>query len=151
MKTLIVFLLDREMLLCRCLVIVMGILKRFNSFYKRDVMNKFMLLLSLVFLLLVFTGCSKQEGPAERAGKKIDESIESSKGAIDRAIEKAAEKIEEIKDTSEDSAEQAGKKIDEAVEDLKDSASEAYEEVVEKMDEVGETLKEKADAASGGY
>ncbi|MBX3639629.1 MAG: hypothetical protein KF888_03820 [Nitrosomonas sp.] len=120
-------------------------------FYRRYVMNKLTLLLSLIFLSLVFTGCSKQEGPAEKTGKKIDESIESSKEAIDGVIEKATRKIEEIKDASEGPAEAAGKEIDEAVEDLKSSASEAYEDAAEEMDKAGETLKEKADAARGGY
>ena len=53
-------------------------------------------------IIVSFTAC-KKEGPAERAGKKIDETVE-----------KAGEKIEE-------SAEKAGDKIEEAGEKVKES------------------------------
>jgi outer membrane murein-binding lipoprotein Lpp len=54
-------------------------------------------------LLAVLAGCQKQEGPAETAGKKIDQTVE-----------KAGEKIEEVK-------EKAGEKIEEAGKAMKDS------------------------------
>jgi PBP1b-binding outer membrane lipoprotein LpoB len=54
-------------------------------------------------LLVVLSGCQKQEGPAETAGKKIDQTVE-----------KAGEKIEEVK-------EKAGEKIEEAGKAMKDS------------------------------
>jgi PBP1b-binding outer membrane lipoprotein LpoB len=114
-------------------------------------MNKLLFSLSLIFLSLVFTGCSKQEGPAEQLGKKVDESIDGSKKAIDETIEKAARKIEEITGTAEGPAEQAGKEIDEAVEDLKRSASDAYEDAEAGIDEASEALKEKSGATGGGY
>ena len=55
-------------------------------------------------LLAALAGCQKQEGPAETAGKKVDQ-----------AVEKAGEKIEEVK-------EKAGEKIEQAGQELKDSA-----------------------------
>lgn len=55
-------------------------------------------------MLAVLSGCQKQEGPAETAGKKIDQ-----------AVEKAGEKIDEVK-------EKAGEKIEKAGEDLQDAA-----------------------------
>lgn len=54
-------------------------------------------------LLAALSGCQKQEGPAETAGKKIDQ-----------AVEKSAEKIDEVK-------EKAGEKIEKAGEDLQDA------------------------------
>jgi dsDNA-specific endonuclease/ATPase MutS2 len=119
-------------------------------FCGRCSMNKLLLSLSLVFLSLVVTGCSKQEGPAEQLGKKVDESIEGSKKAIDETIEKATKKIEELTADSKGPAEQAGKEIDEAVEDLKRSASDAYEDAEEEIDEASEALKEKSGATTGG-
>ena len=50
-------------------------------------MNKLILALSLLFLSLLFTGCSEQ-GPLEKTGEVIDESVESSKEATDEAIDK---------------------------------------------------------------
>lgn len=47
--------------------------------------------LAMTVLLVGLSGCMKQEGPAERAGKKIDKTIE--KGG--QEIEKAGKKIQE--------------------------------------------------------
>ncbi len=84
-------------------------------------MNKLFFLLSLIVLTTLFTGCSKKEGPAEQMGKKIDESVESSKKATGEAAEKTTKKIEEIGDISKGPAERAGERIDETVERLKDT------------------------------
>jgi len=59
---------------------------------------------ALTALLAALSGCQKQEGPAETAGKKVDQ-----------AVEKAGEKIEEVK-------EKAGEKIEQAGQELKDAA-----------------------------
>jgi len=42
-------------------------------------------------LLVGLSGCEKKEGPAERAGKEIDKTVESA----GKQIEKAGEKIQE--------------------------------------------------------
>ena len=42
-------------------------------------------------LLAGLSGCQKQEGPAEHAGKEIDKAI----GAVGQNIEKAGEKIQD--------------------------------------------------------
>ena len=42
-------------------------------------------------LLVGLSGCEKKEGPAERAGKEIDKTVDSA----GKQIEKAAEKIQE--------------------------------------------------------
>jgi len=39
-------------------------------------------------------GCQKQDGPAEQAGKKVDQAVEDAGKAIDNAVEKAGERIE---------------------------------------------------------
>lgn len=58
-------------------------------------------ILLLAFGLLASTGCVEKEGPAERAGKKID-----------NALDKAGDKIEKAGDKIEDAAEKVEKKID---------------------------------------
>lgn len=42
-------------------------------------------------LLVALSGCQKQEGPAERAGKSVDQTIEKA----GQQIEKAGEKIQD--------------------------------------------------------
>jgi len=44
------------------------------------------------------SGCTKKEGPMERAGKEIDKGAEKTGQQIDKAIEKTGEKIEEAGD-----------------------------------------------------
>ena len=68
------------------------------------------LLLITSITLAVFTfGCDSQ-GPAEKAGEKVDQSIESTKDAL----EEASDKI-----TGKGPVEKAGEKIDEALEPKK--------------------------------
>lgn len=47
--------------------------------------------LAMSLLLIGMSGCEKKEGPAERAGKQIDKSIESA----GKQLEKAGEKIQD--------------------------------------------------------
>ena len=54
-------------------------------------------------LLAALAGCQKKEGPAETAGKKIDQ-----------AVEKTGEKIEEAKEKVGEKIEQAGAKLKDA-------------------------------------
>jgi hypothetical protein len=52
--------------------------------------NVFMVLAAGV-LLAALTGCQKEEGPAERAGKAMDKAVENA----GQQIEKAGEKIQD--------------------------------------------------------
>ncbi len=47
--------------------------------------------LAVSMLLMGISGCLKQEGPAERAGKKIDKTVEQG----GEQVEKAGKKIQE--------------------------------------------------------
>ena len=57
------------------------------------------LIMMMVLLGAAVTGCESKEGPAERAGKQIDQATEQAGDTIDQAVEKAGEKIEETGDT----------------------------------------------------
>lgn len=59
---------------------------------------------------LMLSGCGPQEGPAERAGKKVDEGMESAK-------ETAGDAADAVKDTASDAADG----VKEAAEDVKDA------------------------------
>lgn len=53
-------------------------------------------------------GCPRQEGPAERAGKQVGESVGKAGRQVDEAVEATGKKIE-----------QAGEKIQDAARDAK--------------------------------
>ncbi|MGB3225088.1 MAG: hypothetical protein WBB23_20010 [Desulforhopalus sp.] len=72
---------------------------------RKNIIPTLLLIVSLSLTLLTF-GCESQ-GPAEKAGESIDESVESTKDAL----EEASDKI-----TGEGPAEEAGENIDEALE-----------------------------------
>lgn len=69
-------------------------------------MNKMTRALSTATLVLFGLGlgaCSK-EGPAERAGEKIDNAVEETSESIDSAIENTGDKIEDAADKMEEKA-----------------------------------------------
>jgi ElaB/YqjD/DUF883 family membrane-anchored ribosome-binding protein len=68
------------------------------------------ILISLA-LVLGMLGCDTQ-GPAEKVGEKIDQSVESAKDAVDEAGDQIAGK---------GPAEQIGEEVDEAVESVKET------------------------------
>ncbi len=53
--------------------------------------------------VLGLTAC-KQDGPAEKAGKKVDQAVEQSGKKIDQATEQAGKKIEQAKESIDDTA-----------------------------------------------
>ena len=55
-------------------------------------------------LLSTLLACQKQEGPAERAGKKIDRAVENAGQKIDQAVDKAGQKIEQAGERIQDAA-----------------------------------------------
>jgi len=58
----------------------------------------------LVFVIGV-SGCQKQEGPMEKAGKKVDESVEATKGAMKKTGQKVSEGAEQTKEAVKNAAE----------------------------------------------
>jgi hypothetical protein len=53
-------------------------------------------------LLASISGCQKQEGPLERAGKQVDEAVEQAGKDVDKAAEKAGEQVEKAGDSIRD-------------------------------------------------
>jgi hypothetical protein len=58
----------------------------------------------LVFVVAV-SGCQKEEGPMEKAGKKVDEGIQATTDAAKKAGEKVSEGAEKTKEAVKDVAE----------------------------------------------
>ncbi|GJL73618.1 MAG: hypothetical protein NMNS01_28170 [Nitrosomonas sp.] len=65
-------------------------------------MNKLILILSLVLLSFIIAGCEEQQGPAERAGESIDQSMQDAGDAMDAASEDIKDNIEDMGDEVED-------------------------------------------------
>jgi len=61
-------------------------------------------------LLAVLFGCQKQEGPAEKAGQKIDKAVEKAGEKIDQTTEKLGEKVEKAGENIQDAAKRNEKK-----------------------------------------
>ena len=65
---------------------------------KRSMVTFLTGILSVIVALMFFvtvSGCQKQEGTMEKAGKKVDESVEKTKDAMHDAAQKAEEKTKE--------------------------------------------------------
>ena len=60
--------------------------------------------LAMSAFLAVLPGCQKQEGPAERAGKAVDNAMEKTGNEVDKATEKVGEQIEKAGDSIQDAA-----------------------------------------------
>ena len=61
---------------------------------------------TLIVLLFAMAGC-EQEGPAEKAGENIDESIESMQESASEAGEKMGEELEKAGDELEEATDSA--------------------------------------------
>jgi hyperosmotically inducible periplasmic protein len=76
--------------------------------------------LALMVALALGGSACKEEGPAEKAGRKLDE-----------AIDDAADKL---RHGDEGAIEKAGRKIDEAVEDVEDEIEELREDAADAIE-----------------
>ncbi len=61
-------------------------------------LKKLLTIIVLILFVSAFTAC-ESKGPAEKAGEKIDETIEKTTDKADEAVEAIKEKAEEAKET----------------------------------------------------
>ncbi len=89
-------------------------------------------LAALMLGSLLVSGC-REEGAAEKAGRKVDEAVERLRHGDEGALEKAGRKVDEavdrLRDGDDTSLEKAGRKVDEAV----DGVGSAIEDLGEKI------------------
>ncbi len=78
---------------------------------KKKYIATLLFITTLALTLLTF-GCDSQ-GPAEKAGEKVDKGVESTQDAAGEAVDKI---------TGQGPAEKAGESIDETAEKMKESA-----------------------------
>lgn len=76
-----------------------------------------LIILTGLSVLLSFTAC-EDEGPAEKAGEKIDKMVEQSKESLEKAGDTMQEKAEEAGEKIEEGMKKTGEKIEEAGEQL---------------------------------
>ncbi|MDO9307481.1 MAG: hypothetical protein Q7V04_00305 [Deltaproteobacteria bacterium] len=69
----------------------------------RKIGAKLFVTLMVTILMAGVSGCKKQEGPLERAGKEIDRAAEKTGQQINKAVEKSGEKLEKAGDKIKDS------------------------------------------------
>ena len=81
--------------------------------------NIFPVIIALVFYVAV-SGCQKEEGTMENAGKKIDQGIEKTAEVIKQAGEKIGEGTEAVKDAGV----KVGEKVEEGWETTKEKSAE---------------------------
>ena len=70
------------------------------------------LIVALIFSVTV-SSCQKQEGTMEKAGKKVDESVEAAKDTAAKADKKIDESIDKAKEAMQDTAQKAEEKAKE--------------------------------------
>lgn len=60
--------------------------------------------LATTALLAALSGCQRQEGPAEQAGKEVDKAMEQTGEKVDSATEKLGEQVEKTGEKIQDAA-----------------------------------------------
>jgi hyperosmotically inducible protein len=87
-------------------------MKTTNEYQQKILANR---VLAIACLSAVFglTGC-EQEGPAEKAGEKVDRAAENAEQKIDQATEQAERKIEAAKESVTSKTQAVGKYVDDS-------------------------------------
>lgn len=89
---------------------------------KREVANRdirhISLLMALLALSVAATACERKEGPAERMGRAVDESIENLGDAADEAAGRLDGKEETTAEKMEDAANDLADEMEDAVEEV---------------------------------
>jgi vacuolar-type H+-ATPase subunit H len=113
-----------------------------KSFFQEIIMMIRYVAVTLTALALL-GGCQKKEdpsqaGPAERAGRKIDEATQQAGQKLDNATQQASQQLSEAaKDTSQ--------KLDKAADTASEKLNEATKEAGRKLERAGEKMQSAAD------
>lgn len=100
---------------------------------------------------LMSAGCSDDAGPAEEAGRELDEAVESAEDSMSRtqeeaeawaesASERAGEDMEEMRAEAEAAMEDMRESTEEALNDAEAELDEAEEEAKKAMEEMGHSM-----------
>lgn len=88
--------------------------------------------LLVVFMLASVLGLAacNQEGPAEKAGEKVDKAVATADKKIEQATEQANKKIEKVGDELSDKSKKSGESMDDAAITVKVKAAIANDPVI---------------------
>lgn len=113
-------------------------------------LHRHLLAASCLTALLGLSAC-QQEGPAEQAGKAVDQAAEKTQESVDQAIKKSDDYLERSTDSSKNTLENAGKKLDQAagraeqhLDNLKDSVLDKASDASASVDDAVITLAVKS-------
>jgi uncharacterized protein YceK len=113
-----------------------------NSFFQETMMMIRYVAVTLTALALL-GGCQKKDdpseaGPAERAGRKLDEATQQAGQKLDNAAQQANQQLSDAaKDTSQ--------KLDQAADKASEKLNEATKEAGRKLERAGEKMQTAAD------
>jgi phage-related minor tail protein len=93
-----------------------------------------LILTSSAVLLAAFISACDREGPAEQAGEKIDD-----------AVQTTGERIEEVGDSAAEATNRAGERIGETVEETRQRMDEAGESAAESVERAGDEVESATD------
>ncbi len=106
------------------------------------ILRGIVLFLAVFVLLVGVSGCQKQEepGPMEQAGKIVDEGIESTTSAVEKAgtqleegVQSTKEQLEEGVQSTKDTMKDVGDTIKEGAEKTADTVKDTAEQVEKKV------------------
>jgi hypothetical protein len=73
-------------------------------------MKRFHVLALCIVITAMLAGC-REEGPAEKAGREVDEAVDELKHGSEGAMEKAGRKLDEAADEVEDEIDDAKREL----------------------------------------
>lgn len=81
------------------------------------------LVMAVLVLVVGVSGCQKQEGPMEKAGKAVDEGVSNTKDTMETTAEKVDKGYEATKDATKQAGEAVKEGAEKTVDAVKDSTN----------------------------
>jgi len=94
---------------------------------------------------LMSAGCSDDAGPAEEAGRELDEAVESAEDSMSRTQEEAEAWAESASEHAGENMKEMGAEAEAAMEDMRESTEETLDEAEAALDEAEEKAKQAMD------
>jgi len=104
---------------------------KIHFFLKKNVMLKRTPIIAVLIISLFLSSCAEKEGPAEKAGKKVDETFQNVKDKSKDLGDDLSDKVDDIKDNAKDKMDDLKDDAEDKIDDLKEDA----EELVEDLDD----------------
>lgn len=99
---------------------------------------------------LMSAGCSDDAGPAEEAGRELDEAVESAEDSMSRTQEEAEAWAESASEHAGEEMEEMRAEAEDAMEDMRESTEETLNEAEAALDESEEEAKKAMEEMGQG-